>query len=190
MFGSQTQQQKPNLFGSLNTNPTQNTGSLSLFGKPATQPAAKPTLSLGTGTQPAQTSSIFGQSTQQTQPATSNLFGQSQPQQNTSNLFGQSQPQQNASTSVFGAKPSLFGSVQQPQNQQTPSLFGSTQNQQQQNQQAQPQQGLANSFLGSVGQSSVWQPGQNMQPRNVPPHHPIHSPLTYTHQAKKRCPNT
>jgi hypothetical protein len=122
---------------------------MSLFG------TTKPGGLFGTS-QPApqqqQTSSLFGNTTQQQQPLGGSLFGTStaQPQQ-TSTLFGSTAP-----------KPSLFGaSTQQPA--QSTNLFGSSAQAQQ------PQQdSLAQSFLAGsraaplprLGQSQ-WTPAPN-----------------------------
>lgn len=120
------------LFGSLNTSqPQQNASTTqaqtsSLFGN-TSQPAQTSSLFGNNTSQPAQTSSLFGNTT--SQPAqTSSLFGNttSQPAQ-TSSLFGNtSQPAQ--TTSLFGNTTSQPGQG---------GMFGSNQNQAGNNQQQQ-----------------------------------------------------
>ncbi|CAD6564003.1 MAG: hypothetical protein ASARMPRED_002633 [Alectoria sarmentosa] len=154
------------LFGSLNTSqPQQNANSMqaqtsSLFGN-TSQPAQTSSLFGNTTSQPAQTSSLFGNTT--SQPAqTSSLFGNtsSLPQQgggmfgSNQNQAGNSQQQQQGS-SLFGGNQNtqsgggLFGSQQT--NQQTlGGLFGSTNAQQTQPQQA--------SLFDSIGQSQAQHP--------------------------------
>ena len=120
------------LFGSLNTSqPQQNASTTqaqtsSLFGN-TSQPAQTSSLFGNNTSQPAQTSSLFGNNT--SQPAqTSSLFGNntSQPAQTTS-LFGNttSQPGQGG---MFGSNQNQAGNNQQQQ--QGSSLFGGNQNNQ------------------------------------------------------------
>ncbi|KAI9372710.1 nucleoporin complex subunit 54-domain-containing protein [Aspergillus egyptiacus] len=152
------------IFGNTNTGTQQNTGTgNSLFGGPTAT------------SQPQQTSSLFGSTTQQ-KP----LFGQTQtqtqqPQQTGagSSLFGgplaQNQQQQKPAGGLFGG---LGASTQQPQQQQQQGggLFGGlgqTQTQQQQPQQQQPQQSVfGGSLLGGAQQGQQQQPqlGQSTQP--------------------------
>ena len=140
------------LFGSLNTSqPQQNANSIqaqtsSLFGN-TTQPAQASSLFGNTTSQPAQTSSLFGNVSSLPQQG-GGMFGSNQ------NQAGNNQQQQQGS-SLFGGNENtqsgggLFGSQQT--NQQTlGGLFGSTNAQQTQPQQA--------SLFDSVGQSQAQHP--------------------------------
>ncbi|KAJ7237441.1 nucleoporin complex subunit 54-domain-containing protein [Mycena haematopus] len=126
MFGQpQQQQQTSNIFGGGNTQPQQQ-----------------------------QAGGIFGASQNTTQPATTSIFGQT----NTRPQFGTTNTNTNTGGGLFGAStqaPStgLFGSQQQPQQQQqqpTSGLFGNSQQPQQQ----QPASGL-------FGNPQQQQPQQN-----------------------------
>ncbi|KAF2672051.1 hypothetical protein BT63DRAFT_452546 [Microthyrium microscopicum] len=178
MFGN-SQAQKPNLFGSLNTNPPAQTGS-TLFGQTApaqstlfgnSQPAAaKPNLFGNTQPTTAAAPGLFGASTAQ-KPALS-LFASTNNNNNAQNantgggLFGgaqQQQQQQQPANNLFGAtqKPSLFNAAPlgSSAQQANTSLFGNTQAQPQAQQQG--QQGLGQ----SMGASQVWTPGPGLVPR-------------------------
>ncbi|KAF9453500.1 hypothetical protein P691DRAFT_800758 [Macrolepiota fuliginosa MF-IS2] len=145
IFGSTGTQQQPaaggSIFGSTNQQPTQQTGTTSLFGNT---------------TQPTGGTSLFGNTGTSGQTGGTSLFG------NTGNAQGQ---QQIGTASLFGGgtgagtgTSNLFGNA--GQQQQQPSLFGST---------AQPTQtnsGFgASSLFGnsttSLGQSTF---GQSIQP--------------------------
>ncbi|KAL9633275.1 MAG: hypothetical protein Q9164_004799 [Protoblastenia rupestris] len=173
LFGpANTNQNKPNLFGALNTNTStsQPQQGGSLFG--STAPQSAPTGGLFGSTQPAQTGSIFGGASQPQQ--TGGLFGSSQPPKpgglfgssttQQGGLFGSTQPQQQSTQQGGG----LFGNLgattnQQPQQQQQgSSLFGNLVQNTQQTQQVQQQ---GSSVLGqSQGQSRLFQ-GSEIAPR-------------------------
>lgn len=194
LFGSQQNQQQaqPSAFGSStafgqNNNQQQQTGG-GLFGtqqKPATSLFGNPAPQSNTGGLFGQTNNNtttgFGQTNTQQQPAGGlfgpkpavtggGLFGQPPAQQQTgqtgglfSNLGGNNQPQQQQTSSLFGQsnqqKPSLFGGSTQPA---TGGIFGQQQQQQPSsslfgnNAAQQPQQ---NSFLGN----SLFNTSQNAQ---------------------------
>ena len=177
LFGSTTnnQAQKPNLFGSLNTN----TGSA--FGQPASSSSSAPATQAPSGGSlfdritpaPAKpTTSLFGASTESPQQSTGSIFGnagqqnqQQQPQGG--GLFGGlgANTQQSSGTNTLGG--STFGSLgtntQQSSGTNTlggstllgggSSLFGS--NTGQQNQQQSGQQG--GSLFGGFGQTTSQQ---------------------------------
>lgn len=134
------------LFGSLNTSqPQQNVSTTQaqtsgLFGN-TSQPAQTSSIFGNTTSQPAQTSSLFGNTT--SQPAqTSSLFGNTSQPAQTSSLFGNNTSQPAQTTSLFGNTTSqpgqgggLFGSNQNQagnnqQQQHGSSLFGGNQNNQ------------------------------------------------------------
>lgn len=136
------------LFGGLGNNAQQQSSTPSLFGGANTNQSS----------QPAQSTSLFGQS----QPA----------QSNTPSLFGGAAQQQNQQQS---STPSLFGAPQQNQQQQssTPSLFGqSAQQPQQQQQQSGGMFGsLANTQPQQQNQSTAGlfgAPASSLQPQQQP----------------------
>ncbi|KAI9813981.1 MAG: hypothetical protein M1827_003445 [Pycnora praestabilis] len=173
-FGSSQPQPQPqqtsSLFGSLNTNNTQNKPSLFStqgIGLSASQQQPQQQQQsggfFGSSTQGQQSSGSFGSSTQPQQSG--GLFGSNQqPQQQSSNLLGglgsstqQQQQQPPLGGSIFG------GSLQLQQQQPAQSWgFGFGQSQQQ------PQQG---NLLGQSqqqprqGAASLWQPGSELTPR-------------------------
>lgn len=120
------------LFGSLNTSqPQQNVSTTqaqtsNLFGN-ISQPAQTGSIFGNTTSQPAQTNSLFGNTSQPAQ--TSSLFGNntSQPAQTTS-LFGNTTSQPGQGGGIFGSNQNQAGNNQQQQ--QGSSLFGGNQNSQ------------------------------------------------------------
>ncbi|MCJ1254361.1 hypothetical protein MMC24_002176 [Lignoscripta atroalba] len=140
-FGSSTTNQtKPNLFGSLNTNTS------------TSQPQPSGGVFGNTGGNTQQSGGIFGSSTQSQPQQSGGLFGsstQSQPQQ-TGGVFGsstQAQPQQQQGSGLFGS----LGQTSQPQ--QGSGVFGSSSAQQQ------PQQ-QGGGLFGGFGTSTNPQPSQ------------------------------
>ena len=116
------------LFGAFNTSqPPQNTTQAqtsSLFGT-TSQPTQTSSLFGNTTTQPVQTSSLFGNTTNQP-TQTSSLFGNttSQPVQ-TSSLFGNTTLQPPQGGGMFGSNQNQVGNIQQQQ--QSSNLFGGNQ---------------------------------------------------------------
>ncbi|KAF2492094.1 hypothetical protein BU16DRAFT_103495 [Lophium mytilinum] len=163
LFGASTNasqpQQSGGLFGQQSTSQPQSGG---LFGASATAAPQQSGGLFGNLQKPAQqqTGSLFGQSTAQPQPQQQQT--QNQPQ--SGGLFGNLGQQKPATPSLFGSNqakpsPSLFGaSLQQPQQQQTqpqPSLFGGMA----------PQNTQANTLGGGLGQ---W--GQTQQAASFSQH--------------------
>ncbi|KAL9131743.1 MAG: hypothetical protein Q9217_000418 [Psora testacea] len=137
-----TDQNKPNLFGALNSNtstsqPQQGGG---LFGSTSSQPTQTGGL-LGS-TQPAQTGGLFGSASHLQQ--TGGLFGSSQPPKS-GGLFGSSTTQQ-------GGGPLGLNQPQQQSTQQGGGLFGSLGASQSQPLQQQQQGG--GTLFGTLGQSA------------------------------------
>ncbi|KAL1949609.1 hypothetical protein VTO73DRAFT_8490 [Trametes versicolor] len=172
LFGQSTTQPQGGLFGSNQQQPQQQqqpqAGAFGSFGQPQGQNQTQNTNPLFGSTlgqnpqqqqqqQPQQGSSLFGSTFGQ--PQQQQQGQQQQQQQPTGGLFGQPAGQQQQNTGTGG----LFGQQQQQQQQKplfgagTGSLFGSTpqnqQGQQQPQQQQQQQQAPFGSF-GTLGQSS------------------------------------
>ena len=120
------------LFGSFNTAQPQQNASTSqaqtsnIFGN-TSQPTQMNTLFGSTTSQPAQTNSLFGNTT--TQPAqTSSIFDNTPQQTQTSSLFGNTTSQPQQGTGMFGSSQNQAGNNQQQQ--QGSNLFGGNQNNQ------------------------------------------------------------
>ncbi|KZP31766.1 hypothetical protein FIBSPDRAFT_724031, partial [Athelia psychrophila] len=134
--------------------------SASLFGqstaaKPSIFGSTQPTTGFGASTQPQAQGSIFGGGQQQAGAPSTGLFGQPAAQQQpaSTGLFGQpaTATQQQPQSNLFGS--SLFGSTNtanQTTQQQGQGLFGSTNNQQQQQQPNQPTFGGWGSTAGNT----------------------------------------
>lgn len=154
LFGAAASQpqQSGSLFGASTSQPQQTS---SLFGAPAPQPQQSSSLFGSSTSQPQQTSSLFGAAT--SQPQTGGLFGATN-QQGTGSVLGGTTT--TSAPSLFGQTRSLadapplgsggFGSTQQAQVSQAGSLFGATQQNQNQNQTQQPGTSL---FGGASNQS-------------------------------------
>ncbi|KAJ2929218.1 hypothetical protein H1R20_g7877, partial [Candolleomyces eurysporus] len=161
-FGQTQQQQQPQqstgLFGGTNA-----------FGTAAPKPAfggfGTGTTGTTTGAFGAGTGAFGTQNTQQTQPATTGLFGTTQPANTTANAFGGGAFGTGGNKSLFGAtnatttQPTTtpfggFGATQQPaqqtQQQQGTGLFGGTNLFGQQNQQQTGQQGTGTGLFGNT----------------------------------------
>ncbi|KAF2816193.1 uncharacterized protein BDZ99DRAFT_542490 [Mytilinidion resinicola] len=161
LFGASTNASQPQQTGGLFGQATSQPQSGGLFGQSATAQPQQSGGLFGNLQKPAQqqTGSLFGQSTAQSQPQQQqagsllggNLGQQNQNQPQSGGLFGNLGQQKPATPSLFGStqakpSPSLFGaSLQQPQQQQTqqqPSLFGGMA----------PQNTQTNTLGGGLGQ--------------------------------------
>ena len=202
-FGAntQTQQQKPSLFGGTGTTTTPNlfggqqnqqqtTGS-TLFGGAGTQQQTgglfgnKPATSNIFGSTGTTGSGLFGSTQQQQQPS-GGLFSQPNQQQTSglfgkpatglgTNLFGQSTAQQPAAGTLFG------GSQQQQQQPALGSVFGGSTAQPQQQQAQQPLNASAIAFPYGAPSLFMDVPSPNQNPG------PIATPLSTSQKSRKQA---